>query len=94
MLEKNLTLNDKILSVSTKCNTHNTKPKIWALNERNWKYWYILNPRVLERKQGEKERLPDDIGWKIVAEEMGLEISHRKLKKHMGKWQCCFRAKA
>lgn len=54
----------------------------------------FLKPRVLERKQGERARLPDDIGWKIVAEEMGLKISHRKLKKHMGKWQCSFRAKA
>ena len=46
MLEKkNPTLNEKIISLSTKCMTHNRKSK----------------SRVLEKKkQGEKARLPDD----------------------------------
>ena len=49
MLEKkNPTLNEKILSLSTKCMTHNRKSKSQSIKKKK------------KKKKGEKARLPDD----------------------------------
>ena len=56
MLEKkNPTLNEKILSLSTKCMTHNRKSKSQSIRKKK------KNKKTKKtKKQGEKARLPDD----------------------------------
>ena len=54
MLEKkNPTLNEKIISLSIKCMTHNRKSKSQSIRKKNKK-------TKQKQKQGEKARLPDD----------------------------------